>query len=81
MTQWTGLLTVEKTENGLVCRWWEGTKERSRSFASWHEAADYFGGRPASGPFDPLRWWPPGESGHHPMMAEAIRAADCRGDY
>ena len=31
--------------------------------------------------FDALHYWPPGESGHHPMMAEAVRAADCRGDY
>ena len=81
MIKWTGSMTVEQTENGLVCRWWEGTKERSRSFADWYAAADYFGaGWPPSAPFDPLRHWPIGESGHHPAMAEALHAADC-GNY
>ena len=81
MIKWTGSMTVEQTENGLVFRWWEGTKERSRVFSSWYDAADYFTPPPASVAFNPLPCHPPGEPRHHPMMAEAIRAADCRGDY
>ncbi|MDE2468176.1 MAG: hypothetical protein KGL35_05410 [Bradyrhizobium sp.] len=64
-------MTVEQTENGLVCRWWEGTKERTRYFHGWQAITDYMCGIVRA----------PTADGPHPMMAEAIRAADCRGDY
>ena len=41
MIRWTGTMAVHQTDNGIVCRWYEGQVERSRSFPSWHAAAAF----------------------------------------
>lgn len=85
--QWTGALTVTLAENGITLRWWKGTEERTRNFASWHEAAAYmdpmgelsaidrelFGCCAPSVPFDARQYMHVGDEGHHPMMAETLR--------
>ncbi len=41
MIRWTGTMAVHQTDNGIVCRWYEGQTERSRSFPNWRAAAAF----------------------------------------